>query len=67
MSGSIKFNKNYHKLEKWMSSAILTSRWEKIQLCNLSLSNLTLENLEAFKRYRNAYKRVISAAKKNIF
>jgi hypothetical protein len=62
-----KFNRNYHKLDKWMSSGILTSRREKIRLEKLCFSEPTPENLNHFKSYRNAYNRIIRAAKKLYF
>jgi hypothetical protein len=62
-----KLNKNYHKLEKWMSSGILTSRREKIRLCNVSLNHPTVLNLEIYKCFRNVYNKVIRAAKKQYF
>jgi hypothetical protein len=63
----IKFNKNCHRLEKWMSAGILTSRREKMRLCKLSLMDPTPANLSCFKRFRNLYNRVIRAAKKQYF
>jgi hypothetical protein len=62
-----KFNKNFHKLEKWMSSGLLVSRREKIRLCKLSLSIPNAENLARFKNYRNVYNKAVRTAKKVYF
>jgi endonuclease/exonuclease/phosphatase (EEP) superfamily protein YafD len=50
---TIKFNRNYHPLENWMSNGILISRREKIRLCKVSLKNPSLFNVNKFKAYRN--------------
>jgi hypothetical protein len=63
----LKFNRNYHKLENWMSAGLLTSRREKNRLCKISLSEPSPFNLDKFKHYRNMYNRLIRAAKKLYF
>jgi hypothetical protein len=60
----IKSNKNFHKLEKWMSSGILTSGREKIHLCKLRISSPTPININNFKLYINLYNKVIERPKK---
>ena len=60
-----KFNRNYNKLEKWMSSGILTSRREKNRLSKLCFTHPNAINLAAFKNYRNLYNKIVRAAKKN--
>ncbi len=62
-----KFNVNFHSLEKWMTTGIFTSRREKICLCNISISQPSLTNKDTFKRYRNAYNKIIRVAKKMYF
>ena len=59
-----KFNKNYHKLESWMTSGILISRLEKNRLFKYSRSNPSSANINIFKSYRNLYNAIVRAAKK---
>ena len=59
-----KFNKNYNKLEKWMSKGILTSRREKNRLSKLCFTHPNPTNSAIFKKYRNLYNKIIRAAKK---
>jgi hypothetical protein len=47
-----------------MTNGILTSRREKICLCNISLNFPSLHNKEKFKSFRNTYNKVIRAVKK---
>jgi hypothetical protein len=61
------FNRNFHGLEKWMSSGILTSRREKNRLCNLSLNDPTNHNINKYKLYRDMYNTVVRGAKKQFF
>jgi hypothetical protein len=61
---TVKFNRNYHPLESWMSNGILTSRREKIRLCKISLKFPTPFNANKFKTYRNIYNKVIRLAKR---
>ncbi len=49
----MKFYKNHHKLEKWMSSWDLNFSYrENPPLCNSSLANPSPANQDIFKRYR---------------
>ena len=59
-----KFNKNYSRIEKWMSKGILTSRREKIRLSKLCFSHPTPLNTIVFKKYRNMYNKIVKVAKK---
>ena len=59
-----KFNKNFNKLEKWMSKGILTSRREKIRLSKLCFTHPNPTNTLIFKDYRNLYNKIVRAAKK---
>ncbi len=59
-----KFNRNCHKIEKWITSGILISRLEKIRLCNVSIEDPSPVNCLAFKTYRNLYNLVVRLAKK---
>jgi hypothetical protein len=59
-----KFNRNCHKIQKWITSGILVSRLEKIRLCNISIEDPSPANCQAFKTYRNLYNLVVRLAKK---
>jgi hypothetical protein len=61
---TVKFNRNFHPLEKWMSKGLLISRREKIRLCNISLKHPSPLNCMKFKNYRNVYNKLIKLAKK---
>jgi hypothetical protein len=61
---TVKFNRNFHSLEKWMSNGLLISRREKIRLSNVSLKNPSPFNCMKFKNYRNIYNKLIKLAKK---
>jgi len=61
---SVKFNKNFHKKEKWITAGILTSRRHKNLLCTASIRVPTELNIATFKLYRNLYNKLVRAAKK---
>jgi hypothetical protein len=61
---TVKFNRNYHPLEKWMSKGILTSRREKIRLCKISSKVPSPHNVNKFKTNRAIYNKVIRLAKR---
>ena len=60
----LKFNRNIHKLENWMSKGLLTSRNEKNRLHKLFLLYPTMDNKVKLKNYRTLYNLLIRAAKK---
>ncbi len=59
---TVKFNRNIHKLEKWMTTGLMISRTVKNNL--YKVSNRTLVNEDAYKKYRNIYNSLIRSAKK---
>jgi hypothetical protein len=63
----IKFNKNLHKIEKWMTQGLLISRLTKIKLGKISIKKPTNENIQTYKTYRNLYNTLIRTSKKNYF
>ena len=63
----IRFNKKYHKIEKWMSFGLLTSRCEKIRLSKLCFTHPTPSNVSTYKKYRNLFNTLIRAAKKQFY
>jgi Reverse transcriptase (RNA-dependent DNA polymerase) len=60
----VKFNKNVHFVEKWMSAGLLISRKNKILLGKKCANNPNVANILSFKNYRNLYNRTVRAAKK---
>ena len=63
----IKFNKNFHKIEKWITQGLLISRLSKIKLGKISIKKPTIENIQTYKTYRNLYNTLIRMSKKNYF
>ena len=61
---TVKFNKNFHKKEKWITAGLLTSRRNKNSLCTTSIKVPSEFNINAFKMYRNIYNKLVRAAKK---
>ena len=62
-----KFNRNFHKIEPWITNGLLTSRRQKINLEKIHFANPSIISLEAFKKFRNLYNKVLRAAKKLYF
>ena len=64
---NVKFNKNKHKKEPFMTKGILKSRQTKLKLIELKIRFPTAENNEKYRKYRSCYNKVIRAAKKIYF
>jgi hypothetical protein len=60
----IKFNKNFHIKEPWMSKGLLVSRKEKIRLASCAAKNPTHFLKSKYKIYRNIYNSLLRAGKK---
>jgi len=60
----IKFNRNLHSLEPWMSTGLLISRTQKFKLASSASRDPTDAATTLFKNYRNLYNTLIKAAKK---
>ena len=60
----IRFNKNYHMIENWMTKGILRSRKKKFELQSKLSKAPSNENKEMFKKYKNVYNKVLKNAKK---
>ncbi len=60
----IRFNKNHHTIEPWMSKGLLISRSKKYELASLSAKNPTPNSISIFKAYRNLYNKTLRAGKK---
>ena len=61
------FNSNYHGIEPWITTGILTSRRNKNLLCKQMAKKPTNELRNQFKIVRNIYNNVIRTAKKLYF
>ena len=59
----LKFNKNLHKINCFMSAGLLISRGTKNNLHKQSLSNPTPLTINAYKKFRNLYAKTLRAAK----
>ena len=62
-----KFNKNYHKINGYMTKGLLISRSTKIKLLKISVNNPTAENLNAYRKFRNLFTKIMRASKKLYF
>ena len=62
-----RFNKNYHKINDFLTKGLLISRNTKNTLHKLSLSEPTTANMEKFKVYRNIYNSTLRKSKKIYF
>ena len=62
-----KFNKNFHKIEPWITSGLLTSRWKKIELEKFLLVNPSPASKTLFKTFCNVYNKILRSAKKMYF
>jgi exonuclease III len=61
---TIRFNKNIHKIEPWMSNGLLTSRRTKLKLFDKFTKKPCRENKENFTKYKNVYNKLLRAMKK---
>jgi hypothetical protein len=62
-----KINRNYAKLEPWITNGILTSRRTKLRLHKIYLKKRTVPDFNTFRTYRNLYNTTIRHAKKLYF
>jgi hypothetical protein len=58
-----KFNKNYHKINDFMTIGLLTSRKNKLKLHKTSILTPTIENVNKYKSYRNIFNTLMRKAK----
>jgi hypothetical protein len=62
-----RFNKNYHKLQQFMTAGLLISRSTKNKLHKLSITDPSMANTQKYKNYKTIYSRVLRGAKKLYF
>jgi hypothetical protein len=63
----VRFNKNIHKKNPFMTFGLLTSRNTKNKLHKVAVSEPTEENVQRYKRFKAVYFRVLRGAKKLYF
>ena len=61
---SVRFNKNLHGINKFMTRGLLISRLTKIKLLKQSVKNPNKVSSEAYRKYRNIFNSVLRASKK---
>ncbi len=59
----IRFNKNKHKVQNFMTNGLLISRNTKKILHRASISDPSATNIQKYKDYKSVYQRVIRGAK----
>ncbi len=64
---TVRFNKNFHKINDFLTKGLLISRNTKNSLHKIALSEPTTANLEKFKHYRNIYNSTLRKSKKIYF
>ena len=62
-----KFNKNFHKINGYMTKGLLVSRATKLKLHKKSIAEPTEINLSAYRSFRNLYTKILRASKKLYF
>ena len=62
-----KFNKNFHRVEPWITNGLLVSRRQKLLLEKQKFINPSPKSTSEFKLFRNLYNKVLRAAKKLYF
>lgn len=63
----VKLNRNIHKVEPFMTNALLKSRKTKFYLYNVKLKKPTQENVSKYNEYRKCYNKAIKTGKKLYF
>jgi hypothetical protein len=61
---TVRLNRNYHRVNDFMTKGLMISRRNKVRLLKISLVEPTVENTSKFKAYRNLYNKLIRIAKK---
>ena len=62
-----KFNKNYHKINGYMTQGLLISRRTKLNLLKKSVNEPSESNIEYYKNFRNIYTKTLRASRKLYF
>ena len=62
-----KFNKNYHKINGYMTQGLLISRRTKINLLKKSINEPSESNIRNYRNFRNIYTKTLRASRKLYF
>jgi Reverse transcriptase (RNA-dependent DNA polymerase) len=62
-----RFNRNFHKINAFMTQGLIVSRRTKINLLKISLNDPSNENKLKYKTYRNLYNKLVRVRKKDFF
>jgi hypothetical protein len=60
----VKFNKNFHRKEKWFTRGLLISRITKLKLEKIAASSQLATDLAKYKNYRNLFNTLVKLSKK---
>ena len=60
----VKFYKNLHSINKFMTRGLLVSRATKNNLLKINAAKRSPKSLENYKNYRNIYNKILRASKK---
>jgi len=60
---NVKFNKNFHKINDFMTTGLLISRLNKIKLHKKSIADPSQENISKYKNYRNLFTKLLRKSK----
>jgi hypothetical protein len=63
----VRFNKNIHKKEPWITKDLLTSRLTKLKLERNHTTNPATENWNYFKTYCDIYNRIVRASERQYY
>jgi len=63
----VKFNKNFHKINGYMTQGLLVSRITKLKLYKIQTANPSAINIDNYKNYRNLYNKILRASRKMYF
>jgi len=63
----IKFNRNMHKINNFMTTGLIVSRAKKAALHKIYLKDLSADSKHAYILYRNIYNKLVRIAKKEYY
>jgi hypothetical protein len=62
-----RFNKNFNKKEKWMTTGLLVFRLKKLEFASICSSTPSPLNTAHYKSYRNLYNRIVRLSRKMFY
>jgi hypothetical protein len=63
----VRFNKNVHRRDRWMTLGLLKSRMTKMNLSKKCFTEPSVDNNLNYKNYRNLYNKLIRLTKKSYY